>query len=341
MLGLIARADRSGLGVQSLEFFRAMKPDRVLVINVGHMADSGEHCNKVTDLSWYPGAMICNGWQPNRLQLQAFLAGLDSVFSCETFYSDELPHMARSMGVKTVLQPNFEFLRPWAAPDLWAAPSLWRFSEIPERKIHLPVPIATDRFTAREFPATAGNFLHVVGRPAVHDRNGTTDLLEALQYVTAEITLTLRCQNSVYINELVSQHVIPGNVNVRIAPSAVQNYWELYDTGDVLVMPRRYGGLSLPVNEALGAGMPVIMTDASPNNTWLPSDWLVPARKINEFHAMTRVDVYQADPIALAAKIDAFATNADLYGTAKTQAAQLAKQYSWQEMKPLYDEALK
>lgn len=340
MLGLIARADRSGLGVQSLEFFRAMKPDRVLVINVGHMADAGEHCNKTTDLSLYPGAMIFNGWQPGRLVFQKFLAGLDTVFSCETFYSDELPHLARSMGVRSVLQPNFEFLRPWINPDLWAAPSLWRYDEIPERKIHLPVPIATDRFTPRELPTKAANFLHVVGRPAVHDRNGTTDLLDALTHVRSDITVTLRCQNANHINELVNQRQIPANVDIKIDTSDTANYWDLYTTGDVLVLPRRYGGLSLPVNEALGAGMPVIMTDISPNNTWLPAEWLVPASKIDEFHAMTRVDVYRAQTLGLASKIDAFATDSDFYGCAKTQAAQLGKQYSWENLKPEYEKAL-
>jgi glycosyltransferase involved in cell wall biosynthesis len=338
-LGLIARADRSGLGVQSLEAFRALQPDKVLVINVGHLADATENCNKVTDLSLYPGAVVHNDWQPNRLQLQTFLSDLDTVLSFETFYSDELPTLAKQRGVKTVLQPNFEFLRPWAAPDLWAAPSLWRYSEIPERKIHLPVPIATDRFTTREFPATAGNFLHVVGRPAVHDRNGTTDLLDALQHVTSEITVTVRCQNAAYITQLLSDRKIPSNVKLRVDASDVKNYWDLY-TGDVLIMPRRYGGLCLPVNEALGSGMPVIMPDISPNNTWLPSEWLTPAQKTAEFLAMNRVDVFESDPVSLASKIDQFATDSNFYSAAKTQAAQLAKSLSWDELKPLYQEAL-
>jgi glycosyltransferase involved in cell wall biosynthesis len=37
----------------------------------------------------------------------------------------------------------------------------------------------------------------------------------------------------------------------------------LYEGFDALIMPRRYGGLCLPMNEALTSGLPVIMSDTS------------------------------------------------------------------------------
>jgi glycosyltransferase involved in cell wall biosynthesis len=345
-LGLIARADNSGLGVQTWELFRNLKPIKTLVIDVGHLYNTTDHCNNNTFRGRYPGALFHNDWSPPLELIAEFLWGLDVVFTCETPYNFDLYTLAKRKGVKTVLQPNVEFFanlsNPYLPqPDVYAMPTRWRWDEIHfGNKVLLPVPIATDRFTEPQPSAERRNFLHVVGRPAVHDRNGTPDLLAALQHVKTPITVTLKCQDANYLNQLTARTVIPPHVEMVADTGDVENYWDNYTVGDVLIMPRRFGGLCLPVNEALGAGMPVIMTDIDPNNTWLPPEWLVPARKINQFHAMTRVDVYQADPVQLAAKIDLFATDETFYAEAKQQASDLAKQFSWAELKPLYQAAL-
>ena len=36
-LGLIARADNTGLGMQTWEFYRAMKPEKTLVVDISAM----------------------------------------------------------------------------------------------------------------------------------------------------------------------------------------------------------------------------------------------------------------------------------------------------------------
>lgn len=338
-LGLIARADDSGLAVQTWEFFRAMNPAKTLVIDVSHLADDGLHCNKQVHPERFPGAVWHRGWLPTDQMVHEFLTGLDVVFSCETFYHPHFTGLARSMGVRTVLQPNFEFLDYSVGPDLWASPSLWRFGELPEPKAFLPVPIAADRFTT---PAEHGaaHFLHVVGRPAMHDRNGTVDLLQALQYVESNITVRVCCQHPGYVSDLISQHAIrtPGNVDLVVESTNVENYWDLYD-GGTLLMPRRFGGLSLPINEALGARMPVIATNISPNNTWLPSEWLVEADRVSEFRAKQRIEVYGVHPPLLARKIDTFAEPA-FYAKARYEAETLAKGLSWDAMRPEYEQIL-
>ena len=48
----------------------------------------------------------------------------------------------------------------------------------------------------------------------------------------------------------------------------VEDRWDLYDGCSILVMPRRYGGLCLPVQEAMARGMAVVMTDCPPNRRW-------------------------------------------------------------------------
>jgi hypothetical protein len=53
------------------------------------------------------------------------------------------------------------------------------------------------------------------------------------------------------------------------------------------------------------------MTDISPNDTILPKSWLVPSKKIDEFKARTMIDVYEANPEALAKLIDDYVNDAN------------------------------
>lgn len=336
-VGLIARADNTGLGVQTWEFHRHMQPAKTLVVDISSRKGLASHPDR------YPGARIVHGY-PTPQQFTDFLAGLDVVFTCETAYGHHLYSLADSLGVTSVLQYNFEFLdhlsqRHLPRPTLFAAPSPWRYDDVPfPNKRLLPVPIPLDRFHGHPGPgATARRFLHVAGRPAIQHRNGTWDLLNALQHVQSEITVTITCQDPDYVPGLLREFTIPGTVTVESASGDVANYWDLY-VGDVLVMPRRFGGLCLPVNEALGAGMPVIMTDIDPNNAWLPGEWLVPASKYGQLMVRTAIDLYMADPRALAARIDRFATDDAFFAAAKDSARALAKQYSWDQLQPEYEQ---
>lgn len=339
-IGLIARADNSGLGIQSWEFARAMQPAKTLVIDVGFLQNTTSHCNKATYLDRYPDADVFTGWQPDTGTLLSFMHTLDVIFAAETFYSPEVISLARKLDVRTVVAPNFEFLdlQTECRPDLFAAPTLWRFDEIPGVKTHLPVPIPLDRFTERETDGRR-HFLHVIGRPAVNDRNGTDDLLQAVQYVTADIKVTVRCQDAPHAANLISRYSIPANVDFTIDGGDVTNYWDLYQ-GDVMVMPRRYGGLCLPAQEAVGAGMPVIMPDISPNNTWLPERWLVPAHCTGSFMAKNRIDIHAVNPEMLAAKIDRFATDDQFYRQAAADASRIRGELSWDTLKPIYEKVL-
>lgn len=321
-----------------------MQPDKTLVIDVGHLHDETLHCNKATYRDRYANASYYADWSPPSELFARFLRGLDVVFTAETFYSDEFVALARDMGVRTVQQANFEFLpyitRDLPKPDILAMPSRWRWDEIPEPKTHLPVPIALDRFTPRISNPGPRHFLHVVGRPAICDRNGTPDVLTALHHVKSDIKLTVRCQDRDYLASMMNGVIVPPNVELTLDSGDVRDYWDNYTDGDVLILPRRYGGLCLPANEALGAGMPVIMTDIDPNNTWIPGDWLVPARQTGSFHAMNRVDVFEARREDVAAKIDQFSDD-EFFDTARIKAGELAKQYSWDNLKPEYEKVLR
>lgn len=330
-LGLIARADSRGLGIQTRSFHDHMRPAKTMVID----------CPSAKPLplrrDWYPDATWIKGL-PTPRDFRTWLQGLDVVFTAETAYGPHLWSEADRVGVKTVLQGNFEFLNKADRPTQWVAPSMWRFDEWPKGTVYLPVPIETGRFTLNQ-STDAKRFLHIVGRPAIHDRNGTEDLLEALKHVTADIEVTIRCQDRDYLASIDGFPINRRKVKLNLAGGDVENYWDNYTGQDVLIMPRRFGGLCLPANEALGAGMPVIMPHIDPN-WWLPGEWLVSAHKTGSFMAKTRVDLHAVDPVVLARKIDRFATDTEFFQKAQRQALELAEGLSWEALKPEYEKVL-
>jgi len=338
-IGLIARADSRGLGIQTKAFHDNMAPAKTLVVD----------CPSIAPLplrnDWYPAAT----WTriPNAVDINTFLDDIDVVYTAETGYTPLLWDIAEKRGVRTVLHANFEFLNRDDRPTQWLAPSLWRISEWPEGTIHLPVPVEVNRFPETDLPDRATNLLHIVGRPTIDrgkdlHRNGTLDFLQALQYVTGKATVTVRCQAENYVTALMANHavVIPDNIDLRIVHSDIENYWDAYTGQHALILPRRFGGLCLPANEAIAAGIPAIMTDIDPNNTWLPREWLMPAYQTGAIRAKQFVDVYQADPIGLAVKLEQVISDADWYADAKRTARQLRYRMSWDTLKPYYQEVL-
>ena len=157
----------------------------------------------------------------------------------------------------------------------------------------------------------ARTFIHIAGRVAAYDRNGTEIVKQAIPLLKSKAKV-----------KILDQSINP-----------VKNYWELYKTGDVLVLPRRYGGNCLPLNEALSVGMPVIMTDVEPNNRLLPRNWLVKAEKTASFAPRAVVDIYSCTPQDLADKIDEFYDNDELMELENKQADLLASSFDWNSMK--------
>ncbi len=340
-LGLIARADSRGLGVQTKAFHDNMAPAKTLVVCTSEAASAQPLPIRT---NWYPGAQTCPGL-PSAGDLDDFLNDIDTVYTAETGYGHLLWDIAEKRNIRTVLHANFEFLNPADRPTQWLAPSLWRITEWPNHTIHLPFPVETDKFPTPHLPELPTHLLHIVGRPTqdrntdLH-RNGTIDLLAALQHVTQPCTVTIRCQHDTYVDHLIAAHSIriPNNVNLKIMRGDLLNYWDAYQDQHAMILPRRFGGLCLPANEAVAAGIPVVMTDIDPNNTWLPKPWLVPATPAGSFRAKQIVHCHAADPAALATKISQLLTDPQWYTDAKKSATHLGRRLSWQSLKPMYEQ---
>ena len=66
------------------------------------------------------------------------------------------------------------------------------------------------------------------------------------------------------------------------------------------------------MNEALMSGLPVFMTDISPNNKILPTEWLAQSSFVKMFMARIGIELYNADPQNLAGIVDAYFSQPDL-----------------------------
>ncbi len=110
----------------------------------------------------------------------------------------------------------------------------------------------------------------------------------------------------------------------------VQNYWETYpDDIDLLVLPRRYGGLSLPVQECAALGVPALMLQTDPYAQEafvhaIPSTGSSPGNMKGG-----QVPVHTADPRALAAAIDILVAHPEQHQAASLEAGAWAETHSW------------
>ena len=329
-LGLIARRDNTGLGYQTLSYYEYLKPSKTMVIDLSILNGNPQN------IKWYPNAQVILG-TPRRNDIIRFLQDIDVVLTAETPYNYELYEIAKSMGVKVANVINWEFfdhiLYPdLPLPDLIIMPSAWHLEEAKAfseehgiKCVHLHHPVDRNKiiYTNR----TMFKPFHIAGKPAVHDRNGTWDFMTAVpdgRVVTQNEDLAKQIRMR-YRNSNVFTNIDDQN--------------QMYNIGNVMVLPRKYGGNCLPVNEALAAGCPVIMPDISPNNHLLPKEWLVPAVKISQFTPRTVIDIYEIDSDALAEKLRWFKEEANMSEESE-KANKIANAISWDMNRVVWLEVL-
>lgn len=335
-LGLFgARVNNTGLSTQTWEFFRNMRPERTVVV------DMGSACAQASHLERFPGAEVVKYGAITEDAMRRFLDGLDAVYTAETSYDDRLFALAREMGVRSVLQPNFEFLRHVAEPtlprpDMFLAPSGWNFDRFPTPRALVPFPVARDRlpFTRRTKVET---ILHVVGPGTTFDRNGTRLFLEALRWVAHPCRVVVRSQAPVSLG----RQNWPRHVELVHEMRDVGNYWDVYDGADALVMCRRYGGLCLPLDEAASLGLPVVITDRLPESGYLPAEARVPVLRPQALRTpVGRVEAAMANPRRLADRLNALLSDPELVGALSDASGAYAESISWDRLAEPFRAAL-
>lgn len=343
MIGLICRMDCTGLGVQTRNMAKFLKPDKIMLIDSTPFNGNEQHPE------WYEGYNVQNvvGF-PTIEDIGTFLEGLDKIFTCETFYNFHFVTYANQQLVKSFVQYNYEFLdymvnNRLPAPSVFVAPSHWHTDDVRrvfgnDRVVYLPPPLYdadyADNRKKNMNRKGKRRFLHIIGKAAVHDRNGTNMLLRSLFYTQADFELVIKSQYPFVANT--------GDKRITVEISNPTSNEELYNDFDALILPRRYGGLCLPMNEALMSGMPVLMPHISPNTMILPRKWQIQAGKAATFRPRTLVDIYNANHKAIATKLTELSNMSDDdLKKEKLEAYEIAKrEYSADTLKPKYKELL-
>jgi hypothetical protein len=302
-IGIIGRADNTGLGVETWEFCRHFPEAKVMILDVGYPLFPQRFHNP-TIVKDFPDTPV----------LSDFFKDIDLLFTIETPYNSAAYDIARQRGVKSVLRVNYEWLRPDYNPDFFIAPSLYHFDKIPGPKAYMPFPINREvlPFKLRK---KARKFLHIAGNmKAAYDRNGTQLLIEAQKYIKSDAEIIIKSQ----------------------LDHDYENYWEIWEDADVYVSPRRYAGQSLPLNEAMSRGMAIMMTNMEPQNQFLPQELLFRPSHISKFRINKEIEIADIDPEEIARKIDS------LYNKNITEYSEIsdhiADQWSWKTLKPKYQE---
>ena len=319
-LGIIARSDNTGLGNQTMELVKMLNPDKILLINSQFFNNNKQHPE------WYKDYNVIQTRKgmPRTNEIVSFLEDIDVVISCETFYHLELVDLAKQKGIKTILQYNYELFGhlanpEWTLPDVLLAPSIWNLDIVMQKfgsktkVMHLPPPTDHSLFNeAKEINLSKDHkrILHIAGKKAAKDRNGTESVLAMMKYSKEDYELVIKSQTPL--------NLICKDSRVKIEIGDPDNRQDMYTGFDAMVLPRRYAGLCLPMNEALMSALPVFMTDVSPNNAVLPHKWLAESKKIDTFRTKSMVDVYDVKSEKLAKIIDKYIGNNRKYEIKET-----------------------
>lgn len=326
---MLARGEDRGLGLQTWEWYRHVQPDRTLLIHMGPLAGPFVcHADRYPDATTvrYDGALP-------EAECRTWLRGLDVVYTAETFYDWRFVEWAREAGTATVCHINPEFYRhgrepALPRPDVWWAPTSWRLDALDPATRIVPVPVALDRFgllanTERD-PGPL-RWLHLAGHRAALDRNGTILVFQALRFLREPQHVTIRTQDPTLPRV---RH--PAHVTVDALHASTVDYWRVYDHHDALVLPRRYGGLCLPVLEASGAGMAVLMPDLDPQRHDWPHVGLTTVRPGRQFDTPAgRLRTWDALPQRLAETMDRWARDPDTVTTRRDESRRWAAANSW------------
>lgn len=350
-VGALCRVDSSGLGVQGRWVTHLLQPEAVVAVSMGQ-SNRGpvhdiDHPN-VLHATW-----DARGQVDGARKVASHFSGCDVVWSAETGYWTALP---RRLGrTPLCLHINLELwvdsrernVRP-ALPTSWMAEGK-RYPVIPH-----PSPVGDPVFAeisaaniAR--PGPARRVLHMAA-PAMLDRNGSQAMLAALShYKGPPFTLvvggsTFAGNRAAVRRGVDSRMVWPrqvGNVTVEVLP-ALTDHRDLYRDVDLLVIPRRYAGQSLPASEAAAAGVPVLMTDVAPQDGWDGVDSSISCVG-GRVHSMRggQFTVHEPDPRSIATCLAAYTGDGgqSRHGW-RARAMKWAVANRWDAVKPLWDEWL-
>ena len=311
-VGSIVFATEQGIGYLAKDFFENGLIDEVIV---------NRHSTRENHFEWYPNA---------KTDLVDFFKSIDILLIFETpFVWKNIP-MARKYGVKTVLIPMYEctqFPFPYEPDEVWC-PSLLDYNFYKEKGkenlklVQIPVDV---EWKLRE---KASVFVHNAGNGGLGGRNGTRELLEAMQYVKSPIKLIMRSQAYDYKSN---------DPRITFVNKSIPKD-DLWKEGDVFIFPEKFNGLSLPLQEAFASGMLVMTTNRFPNTEYLPNGPLIRVDHYKQDRFAIKFESACLNPKDIASQID------NWYNKSISDYSLKGKEYneknSWKNQKEVYEKLL-
>lgn len=296
-LAMIVRADDGGLGNLTREAFDHLRPDKVLVMMHGH--DKLERYGDAPEMRAVP---IAGRMKLDEPMWRWLLDGVDTLWSAETFYDERLLSLCALAGVRCVLYAMPELFNPGYRRETIRgrlhvyAPTSWELARLGKAHV-LPLPVNVDRLPFRQ-RTEVKSLLHV-SASAMLDRNGTQTFKRALEFVRTPLEVFVSGPNRPQGKSKV------GRCTVTPLPHFPE-YGAVYDFADALVIPRRYGGLSMPMLEGMACGMPLVTLDRDPERLWTDLRADVVGYR-GEPMKGGEIDVASGNPESLARMIDRLA----------------------------------
>lgn len=271
----------------------------------------------------------------SNVTLDKFVQDLDILILFETYLDRRAADAAIKYGAKVILVPMYEYT-PNPFPfkvDLCLCPSLLDLEIYKDlyRCEFLPIPVEKEW----KLRTIANTFIHNAGHGQYRFAKGTIELLEATKLVSSNIQFIVRAQPCPSMKRVFTEYRHLKNVEFVLDDLPRD---DLYKTGDVLVFPEKFNGLSLPLQEAFASGLLVMATDRFPANSWLPNEPLIPVEKTYRDYISggSRIvfDWSLVNPVTLAKKIDHW------YGRDISEFSLKGKQWaeenSWENLIPKY-----
>lgn len=333
-LGMIVRADNGGLGNQTWEIWRHLQPERTLVLLSGNERGADDYTRYregVSDVVYHEGLQLSTD------VLREFAQSCAAIFTVETPYHVDGARVIRKAKCSLYVLANPELWNEaeYGTPSKLFVPTMWERSRLPQAEL-LPQPVALDRFDKRERSDGLFTFYHP-GAPAMLDRNGTGVLLDALPLITTPCRVIIRHP----ANKRPHTEII-GDVEVVYLPPDDGPYWNAYppDT-DMMVLPRKYGGLSLSLLEAAALGVPALMPAIAPQVAYEHVAY-IPMTGEHDVVPMKggMFNVYEIEPEPLAQRMSKLAASPSLVAAYSARAYAWAQAHSWDVLLPRWREAL-
>lgn len=252
-LGVVVRMDDRGLAYLTQEFVAHMAPERVLVVDMNDPRFPMRPIRPRVGCQWFYASFdggVLHG------PIDEFLSGLTHVYTAETGYDIGFFQRARERRVASICHvmpefDNFTGERDEVQPTAIWLPTTWRQDKV-ARSVVVPVPAPVAPRPRRR--TEIRTVVHVGGSRAMPDRAGSRSAFDAVEWATDDVRWIFYTQR-----ERGYPRSLEGRKNVEIRVGSVEDRWALYDEADLLLAPRRFGGLSLPVLEAAACGLPVLM----------------------------------------------------------------------------------